>query len=48
MKSVVKDFTKDNDAEMYINVLIDLIEHKNEALNKIQLEGILKFHVKSC
>ena len=22
MKSVVKDFTKDNDAEMYINVLI--------------------------
>ena len=48
MTSQIKDFTKDDDAEMYINILIDLIKNSSEILNQIYLSGIVKFHIKSC
>ena len=48
MKTVVKDLQKPEDAEMYVNILIDLIEHKHETLNNIMLQGVLKFHVQNC
>ena len=35
MKATIKDFKKDNDAEMYVNLLIDLIENKHEPLRRI-------------
>jgi hypothetical protein len=37
MKTVVKDLQKPEDAEMYVNILIDLIENKHETLNNIML-----------
>ncbi|KAL4450352.1 hypothetical protein ABPG74_009058 [Tetrahymena malaccensis] len=44
----IKDFKKDEDVEVYVNVLIDLIESRENAESRIKLEGILKYHSKSC
>ena len=33
---------------MYVNILIDLVENKNETLNNIMLTGVLKFHAEKC
>jgi hypothetical protein len=40
----VTDFKKDIDAEMYIVIIIDLIEHMEVTEQRILLEGILKVH----
>jgi len=48
LKTLVKDLQKPEDAEMYVNILIDLIENKHETLNNIMLQGVLKFHVQYC
>ncbi|EAR98621.2 PAS domain S-box protein (macronuclear) [Tetrahymena thermophila SB210] len=44
----IKDFKKDDDVEVYVNVLIDLIESREHAESRIKLEGILKYHSKTC
>lgn len=44
----IKDFKKDEDVEVYVLILIDLIENREIPESRIKLEGILKFHSKSC
>jgi hypothetical protein len=41
-------FTKDTDVEMYISLAIELIEAKNKPTERIKLEGIMRYHNKSC
>jgi len=48
MKTNIKSFKKETDIEMYINLLIDLIENRDKADSRIKLEGVLKLHVKNC
>lgn len=42
----VKEFKKDTDVEMYINVLMDLIENRERSEDRIKLEGLLKYQAK--
>lgn len=44
----VKNFKKENDLELYINILIDLIENRDKPSERIKLEGIIKYHSKYC
>lgn len=44
----IKEFENDQDAEMFVIILIDLIENRTDPHNRIKLEGILKYHSKSC
>lgn len=48
MKTSIKAFKKETDIEMYINILIELIESRDRAESRIKLEGVLKLHVKNC
>ena len=48
MKTNIKSFKKETDVEMYINILMDLIEDREKAEARIKLEGVLKLHVKTC
>ena len=48
MKTSIKAFKKETDIEMYINILMDLIETRDKAESRIKLEGVLKLHVKNC
>ena len=48
MRTPIKQFKKETDIEMYINILIDLIESREKPESRIRLEGILKLHVKNC
>ncbi len=48
MRMTAKNFKKDNDVEMYINIIIDLIEQREQPNQRIKLEGVLKYHNKSC
>ncbi len=59
LKSDTKTFKKDDGFEMYIVMLLNLIENKgnratfelkivDDPVSRIKLEGVLKFHVKSC
>lgn len=48
MKTDIKQLKKDSDVEMYVNVLLELIEHKDNTECRIQLEGLLKHHIKTC
>ena len=33
---------------MYINIVLNLIENKEKTESRIKLEGVLKFHTKTC
>lgn len=44
IRSDTKNFKKEEDMEMYMGVLIDLIENKHEPTSKVQLEGVLKYY----
>ena len=48
LKTTVNDFKKDIDVEMYMVVLINLIEHIEMPEQRILLEGILKIHNRFC
>lgn len=48
MKTSIKAFKKETDIEMYINILIELIESRDRPESRIKLEGVLKLHVKNC
>ncbi|EGR31396.1 PAS domain S-box family protein [Ichthyophthirius multifiliis] len=48
LKKNVSDFKKDIDAEMYIVIIIDLIQHIEITEQRILLEGILKVHNRQC
>lgn len=48
MSFQVKHFKKEIDLELYINILIDLIENREKPNERIQLEGIVKYHAKHC
>jgi PAS domain S-box-containing protein len=48
MTTEFKALKKDEDVEMYIIVLLGLIEHRETPTKRIQLEGLLKLHVKNC
>ena len=48
MKTSIKAFKKETDIEMYVNLLMDLIENREKPEARIKLEGILKLHVKYC
>ncbi|EAR83935.1 PAS domain S-box protein (macronuclear) [Tetrahymena thermophila SB210] len=48
MSYQVKNFKKENDLELYINVLINLIENRDKPNERIQLEGVIKYHAKNC
>ncbi|EGR34896.1 hypothetical protein IMG5_001250 [Ichthyophthirius multifiliis] len=48
LKQNVTDFKKDQDAEMYIFIIIDLIKNIEITEKRILLEGILKLHYKQC
>ncbi len=39
------DLKKDFEAEMYMNIIIDLIEDQKNLASRIRLEGILKLHI---
>ncbi len=43
-----KNFKKETDVEMYINILIELIENRENPEKRILLEGVLKYHMKYC
>lgn len=47
-KIVGKNFKKDLDVEMYIIILIELIEDREKIITKINLEGVLKYHNRFC
>jgi PAS domain S-box-containing protein len=47
-KLKMKNLTKDSEIEMYIINCINLIEGRESQFKKINLEGLLKYHVKSC
>jgi len=36
---------KDFEAEMYMNIILDLIEDQKSLTSRIKLEGILKLHI---
>ena len=48
MKTLLKNFRKDTDAEMYIIILIALIENRDQPYEKIKLEGLLRYHMRYC
>jgi len=48
MKMNTKNFRKDTDVEMYINIMIYLIENRDRPEERIKLEGLLKYHNRSC
>eukprot|EP01016_Furgasonia_blochmanni_P007672 TRINITY_DN13074_c0_g1_i1.p1 TRINITY_DN13074_c0_g1~~TRINITY_DN13074_c0_g1_i1.p1 ORF type:complete len:387 (-),score=108.36 TRINITY_DN13074_c0_g1_i1:34-1131(-) len=48
MKTDIRQLKKDSDVEMYVNVLLELIEHKDKTEYRIQLEGVLKHHIRTC
>lgn len=48
MKTPIKQFKKETDIEMYINLIIDLIENREKPPCRIKLEGLLKLHLKNC
>ena len=39
------DLKKDFEAEMYMNIILDLIEDQKSLTSRIKLEGILKLHI---
>jgi hypothetical protein len=39
------DLKKDFEAEMYMNIILDLIEDQKSLSSRIKLEGILKLHI---
>jgi len=45
---LIKNFQKDNDVEMYINVIFNLIQNRDKPQSRMALEGLLKYHVKHC
>lgn len=45
---ILKNLTKDNDVEMYLNTIFNLIENRDKTDQKMALEGLLKFHIKHC
>jgi ABC-type transport system involved in cytochrome c biogenesis permease subunit len=47
-RRLIKNFKKDNDVEMYINVIFHLIEHRDKPQSRMALEGLLKHHLKHC
>lgn len=48
MKMHNRNFKKDTDVEMYMNVLVHLIESRNKPEQRIRLEGLLKYHQMHC
>ncbi|EAR83936.2 PAS domain S-box protein (macronuclear) [Tetrahymena thermophila SB210] len=48
MTKQIKNFKKDLEIENYINILLNLIESRDQAYPSIQLEGVLKYHIKYC
>lgn len=48
MKMSNRNFKKDTDVEMYLCVLIYLIETRNRPEQRIKLEGLLKYHQIQC
>ena len=47
-RRLIKNFKKDVDVEMYINVIFDLIEHRDKPQSRMALEGLLRHHLKYC
>jgi hypothetical protein len=48
MKTNIKAFKKETDIEMYVNILIELIETRDRPESRIKLEGLVKLHLKGC
>ncbi|EGR33302.1 PAS domain S-box family protein [Ichthyophthirius multifiliis] len=48
MRKSIKSFKTDQEVEMYINILIEMIENRENPQTRIILEGILKFHSRQC
>jgi len=48
MTKQIKNFKKENEAEYYFNVLLSLIETRELPYRSVQLEGILKCHIRYC
>ena len=42
----INQLRKDYEAEMYMNIILDLIEDQKNLKSQIRLEGILKLHIK--
>jgi len=47
-KLKMKNLTKDSEIEMYILNCINLIEGRESQFKRITLEGLLRYHVKTC
>lgn len=48
MEKSVRELAKDEDVEMYILIVISLIESRDNPESRILLEGLLKYHSKTC
>ena len=48
MKISLRSFRRISDFELYIYQLIDMIENREDIVNKIKLEGYLLFHSRTC
>lgn len=48
IKINIKNLSKDEDVEIYIQVIKNLIEQKEKDHYRIKLEGFLKYHQKYC
>ena len=48
MQISYKKFKSEADLELYISKLLQLIHNRKDVGNRIKLEGIVKYHSKSC
>mmetsp|Transcript_28675 Transcript_28675/g.25656 ORF Transcript_28675/g.25656 Transcript_28675/m.25656 type:complete len:330 (-) Transcript_28675:1834-2823(-) len=47
LRKTIKQFKKDTDIEMYVNVIFNLIETRERPHSKMALEGLLKFYMRN-